>query len=348
MENVLDERACLARSTTTRKHDCHTFEPLCAIGKRLGHASLLNGKKQVEAEYFAFKLNITISLVSLRRYPLAFASASMVVRTDEDMPNMRESDVEPAVESGRIAAGECEPAAIELLRPRPWIEWIVLLSSWTFALAMVRKRGLEGAARTAVIVHLNRRNLFTSLGLATVLVACSQNRIAATQWNVGNDGMLFRLATFALATYCMSRAIEVIYAFCRDAFAKLADEGSESDLDGRQRIGLALTSYVELILNFAILLALAPAAAWQEKNANRPTHVIDVLFYSGSTITTSGGGGYVPKGVIVQALTAFEIACGLILLVVCFAVYAGNPSGSSRRRLSMVQTKQDITLGKAS
>ena len=34
---------------------------------------------------------------------------------------MRESDVEPAVESGRIAAGECEPAAIELLCPRPWI-----------------------------------------------------------------------------------------------------------------------------------------------------------------------------------------------------------------------------------
>ena len=261
---------------------------------------------------------------------------------------MSESEVEPAVECGGIVAGACEPAAAELLCKRPWIEWIVLLSSWTFAWATVRKRGLEGAARTAVIVHLNRRNLVTSLGLASVLVAFSQNCIAATQWNAGNDGMLFRLATFALATYCMSRAIEVLYAFCRDAFAKLADEGSESDLDGRQRIGLALTSYVELILNFAILLALAPAAAWQDKNANRPTHVIDVLFYSGSTITTSGGGGYVPKGVIVQALTAFEIACGLILLVVCFAVYARNPGSSSRKRLSKIQTNQAINLGKAS
>ena len=240
---------------------------------------------------------------------------------------MNESDVEPATERGEIAAGACYSTADTSPQQRPWIEWVVLFCSWTFARATVRKKGLEGAARTAVIVQLNRRNLATSLGLAGALVAFSRNCIAATQWNAGNDGRLFRFATFVLATYCMSRAIEVLYAFCRDAFAKLADETSESDLDGRRRIGLALTSYVELILNFTILLALVPAAAWQDKNANPPTHVSDVLFYSASTITTSGGGGYVPKGIVVQALTAFEIASGLILLVVCFAVYASNPRG---------------------
>ncbi len=207
---------------------------------------------------------------------------------------------------------------------RPLLAWLVIFISWTFALAEFRKAGRKGPDRTAVIVQMNRIYFVASAALVAAIIVASGNTIACLQWNPSNDGTIFRSATFLLATYCLSRCIEVFYAFFRDAFDRLADREPDSDLQGRRRIGLALTSYAEMILNFGMLLSLVTAEAWQTTNANPPKHITDVLFYSASTITTSGGGGFVPKGAIVQALTVFEIACGLILLVVCFAIYAGG------------------------
>ena len=67
-----------------------------------------------------------------------------------------------------------------------------------------------------------------------------------------------------------------------------------------------------------------PPDGWHDEGGNGPKSITDILFYSASAITTSGGGGFVPKSIVPQAFTVFEIACGLILLVVCFAVYAGG------------------------
>lgn len=215
---------------------------------------------------------------------------------------------------------------------RPPLAWLVLFVSWTFAIAEFRKGGRKGASRTAVIVQMNRFYFGLSLALVVGIAVASCNAIACLQWNPTNDGSAFRVATFLLGSYCLSRAIEVFCAFFRDAFDRLADKDPDSDLNGRRRIGLALTSYAEMILNFGMLLTLVPGEAWQTSNANPPRHVTDALFYSASTITTSGGGGFVPKGPIVQALTAFEIACGLILLVVCFAIYAGDQTQHPKSR----------------
>lgn len=223
-------------------------------------------------------------------------------------------------------------ATTERDEKRPPLAWLVLFLSWTFAIAEFRKAGREGASRTAVIVQMNRIYFYLSVALVVGIAVASCNAIACLQWNPTNDGIAFRVATFLLGSYCLSRAIEVFYAFFRDAFDRLADKDPGSDLNGRRRIGLALTSYAEMILNFGMLLTLVPGDAWQTSNANPPTHVTDALFYSASTITTSGGGGFVPKGPIVQALTAFEIACGLILLVVCFAIYAGDRTPRPRWR----------------
>jgi voltage-gated potassium channel len=230
---------------------------------------------------------------------------------------MDEIEIDTAEDVGRTAQ-----ATIRRSRP----ERIALFLSWALAKATWRKKGLRGAERTAVIVTLNRWNLGTSVVLTGVVIAWSRNDLSAMQWNAQNDDPIFLALTSVLASYCMSRVIEVLFAFCRDAFAKLADEEPESDLDGRRRIGLALTSYLELILNFGLLMALVPCTGWQTGTGS-PALVTDVLFYSASTITTSGGGGFVPAGMTVQWLTLLEIACGLILLVVCFAVYAGNPRG---------------------
>jgi len=204
----------------------------------------------------------------------------------------------------------------------PIYEWLVLFTSWTYALASFRKRGQTGEARTGVITQMNRLYLIVSVVLVAAMLAYSSNKIGSTQGGGPDAGVAIGVVAFALGSYCLSRGIEVFYAFYRDAFDKLAKKPSQSSLDGHRRISLALTSYVEIIVNFALLLALLPADAWQAASA--PTSITDILFYSASTITTSGGGGFVPKGVVPQAFTVFEIACGLILLVVCFAVYAGD------------------------
>lgn len=211
---------------------------------------------------------------------------------------------------------------------RTVLEWIVLLCSWSYALASYRKRGRSGEARTDVIAQMNRLYLITSVVLIAAMIGYGGNSLASVQGGRADAGTAFVCVAFALASFCLSRGIEVFYAFYRDAFDKLADRPARSNLDGHRRIRLALTSYVEIILNFSMLLALVPADAWHDESGNGPRTVTDVLFYSASTITTSGGGGFVPKGVFAQALTVFEIACGLILLVVCFAVYAG---GRARR-----------------
>jgi hypothetical protein len=65
-----------------------------------------------------------------------------------------------------------------------------------------------------------------------------------------------------------------------------------------------------------------PAAMWQD--GYRIHRFTDVLSYSATTITTSGGGGFAASHWLLQALTAYEIACGLLLLVVCFTIYVGH------------------------
>ena len=224
------------------------------------------------------------------------------------------------------ARSDAAPEAGETSR----LDYLAAVVSWTFAIAMARKRSLRDAARRRVIVQMNTFYLVTSTLILAAIVTLSGNSLASTQWGPSDAGCAFRVITFIVASYCLSRCIEVSYAFIRDAFDKLARRSAGSDLRGPRRIGLALASYGETIINFTILLSLAPSGEWQDVNANPPTKVTDVLFYSASSITTSGGGGFIPKGVIVQALTAFEIACGLILLVVCFAVYAGHKEEDRR------------------
>lgn len=128
--------------------------------------------------------------------------------------------------------------------------------------------------------------------------------------------------------FLWSRATEVFAAFYTDAFDKLSPVKPHSTLTWSQRVRLALNSYAELVLNFALGYALLPMDAWQ--GCTKPANMADLIFYSASTITTSGGGGFTPHSLTLKFLTIYEIVCGLILLVVCFAIYAGRALASSR------------------
>jgi len=131
--------------------------------------------------------------------------------------------------------------------------------------------------------------------------------------------------------FLLSRCNEIFYSFLRDAFDKLEpdkvestlpDKSDASILNFRDRIRLSLKSYLELIMNFAILYVLTDKSLWKTDNA--PTLITDAIYFSCITITTTGYGDISPSHWYPQFLSVYEVFCGVLLLVVCFSIYAGK------------------------
>lgn len=198
----------------------------------------------------------------------------------------------------------------------------MLSPTWAFARWRKNRREREGKAAT--IAFLNRTYLAIAVVTVVITITVTGNSLSRLQL----PGWLlpFGLWGYYLwAWFLSSRCVEVFYAFYRDAFAKLAPVDSSSGLTWPLRVRLALNSYAELVFDFALLYGLMPSSVWAQKSA--PSFVTDVIFYSASTITTSGQGGFGSNHFVLQMLTCFEIVAGLILLVVCFAIYAGRAMG---------------------
>ena len=108
--------------------------------------------------------------------------------------------------------------------------------------------------------------------------------------------------------------------------AKLSsDDQSQSDLTWPLRLQLALRSYVELVLDFALLYALFPGGSWKPEAG--PALFTELISYSATTITTSGAGTLVAVDPALQLLSVYEIFCGVILLVVSFTIYTSRGLG---------------------
>ena len=123
--------------------------------------------------------------------------------------------------------------------------------------------------------------------------------------------------------FAFSRPNEIFYAFYRDAIDKVDDKRPFSNLKFGERIKLALKSYLELILNFATMYYLFPAA-WFKQEFD---FYFQALYFSGVTITTLGYGDIAPVCIVPQLLTVYEVLCGFILLIVSFAIYTGRGIG---------------------
>lgn len=194
---------------------------------------------------------------------------------------------------------------------------ILTIVSPTWALAaLVKPR--DKARRAIVITVLNRLYLFIaifSITFAIVLLRNDLTDLRAHWWD----------ALYGLWAYFLwSRCAEVFIAFYRDAMDKLRGRPDSSELSGSRRIALALSSYLELIIDFALLQSLITGGMWGNDG---PKTLTDMLWMSASTITTSGSGGFVPSSWLPQALSIFEIFGGVILLVVCFTLYANRSIG---------------------
>lgn len=199
------------------------------------------------------------------------------------------------------------------------LSWLILtILSPTFRIASWLKPADEGR-RAIRIVKLNFFYLIIALLTVTGLTLV-----------LADDTEMLRTREFPLwwlwSWFLWSRCAEVLIAFYRDAMDQLISKTAGSDLTAAWRVRLALNSYVELIIDYALLYTLLPAKMW----CLAPVRISQALWISVSTITTSGNAGFAPASPLPQFLMGCEIVGGVILLVVCFALYAGGKADERR------------------
>lgn len=181
--------------------------------------------------------------------------------------------------------------------------------------------------RTKVIEVLNSTYLWVSIA-SIVAVLVYQEYWAAPSAKSLNSSVPY-FFVFAWSYFLLSRCNEIFWAFLRDAFDKMDKaKASKSDLKPHDRVRLSLKSYLELVLNFSLLYALLPMTEEVWNNKQLPIQITDAMYFSGVTITTLGYGDFSPAHWYPQFLTVYEVFCGFILLIVCFAIYSGMGSKS--------------------
>lgn len=191
--------------------------------------------------------------------------------------------------------------------------------SLTFLIADKLKRKFN---RERVIKNLNNLYLFVSIISIIGLFIYEKFIIELpSRESLNLYSKLPKYIIFIWGYFLISRCNEVFFAFLKDAFDKL-NSINKSGLSYSHRIRLALKSYLELIFNFSILYLLLPKHYWTEI----PKNIFESVYFSGVTITTLGYGDITPKHWFPQLLTIYEVFCGVILLVVCFAIYANKNS----------------------
>lgn len=168
------------------------------------------------------------------------------------------------------------------------------------------------------VIRLNKSYFMISL-INTIIGVIINDRVPYD----GLKGLLL----IGLPIYALSRCNEVFMAFVRDVFDKLdKSKRDKNGLEYFERIQLALRSYVELIMHYALLYYLIDTNALfyhlGEQGFERPLeHFFDAIYFSVITIVSVGYGDICPIHPITQALVIYEVISGMLLLVVSFTVY---------------------------
>lgn len=127
--------------------------------------------------------------------------------------------------------------------------------------------------------------------------------------------------------YLVARCNEIFMAFMKDAFDKLNPaKREENGLKYYERIQLALRSYAELVINYAILYYILDRYFMFYRlgqavfNKSLET-ILDAVYFSVITIVAIGYGEYFPVHQLSKILVMYEVISGTLLLVVSFTVY---------------------------
>ena len=148
---------------------------------------------------------------------------------------------------------------------------------------------------------------------------------------IGGDRSWTKFAGFCgMASLAVCRINELIYAFYRDAMDRVEGFASRSSLSDGARIRLLFVAYSEVVVQFAIVHYCAQGIS-HGKAYHQIGSIMDALYFSGVTITTTGFGDVYPQSSGARALTVFEAITGLLFVALTLAVYlSAKPKTKSR------------------
>ncbi|MGY3901370.1 potassium channel family protein [Aeromonas lusitana] len=193
--------------------------------------------------------------------------------------------------------------------------WFLRILSPTWWYADHVKKGSNPESRMRGIIARNYSYLFISM-LSTLIFG------GLFSYGVFHYVPAWLTYSIFLFIYSLpfSRCNEIFLAFIADALDKSEGKVSSSLLSYRERIELALKSYIELILNYSLIYLLIPKE-WFNKSFES---VLDTIYFSGVTITTLGYGDYSPTHWLPKILIIHEVLVGFTLIIVSFALYVGK------------------------
>ena len=182
------------------------------------------------------------------------------------------------------------------------------------------------------IIKINTLNfIFALVGLITLgVIDC------ILEENFTNEfpkiiNILLSICGALLIWFSISRCLEIFYAFYKDSISQLKSEEKNSDLKYFERIKLAMTSYAELIINYAVIYYVYVQFLIVNNTQIKDfqiSNVVDSIYYSIVTITTLGYGDFHPLSglysIPIQILSVAEVINGFILIIVSFTIYVSR------------------------
>lgn len=241
--------------------------------------------------------------------------------------------------------------------------WIVLghLLFPTFHYAKYQKM-INKYSRKAIIEKLNYINVYVAIKLSSVIVMTDvvvaifyRNTDAGINafnfFRHDQSGAAYYISVFfvvfalIMILFLFSRCLEIFYAFLKDSKEQLSGkkEGS-SGLLYYERVELAMRSYAELILNYALIYYFLNYTVLRLSgihifDPDKFRGFADALYFSAVTITTIGYGDIVVQNTsgslwlgALKLLPPFEVINGSILIVVSFTIYASLSISENERR----------------
>lgn len=188
-----------------------------------------------------------------------------------------------------------------------WLKWCI--APTLFISESVKNAAPTVAIRGERVKLLNK----TYLGIACSLIGTS----FAMQYILSKEVLVPILLVFAV--YCFSRCNEIFFAFIKDAFDKLNPKKREANgLAYYERVQMALRSYLELVINYAILFYVLDAYSRQygyiSEVFNQPfMDILSSIYFSMITIVAIGYGDIYPIHPLSRMLVCYEVMTGILL-----------------------------------
>ncbi len=187
---------------------------------------------------------------------------------------------------------------------------VLYIISPTYLYADYKKKKLDEEKKARFIIRKNKKYFLFSLILFLVFILID---------NVNFYQNNLFPSLFLLCYFFFSRVNEIFISFLLDALDKLNHSYKVSYMTFKERIELALFSYLEIIINYAMIFWVIHIS-FGLFNENY-LQLMNMLYYSGTTIVLLGYGDIYATHFIPQLLSVYEVFNGMILVIVCFTIY---------------------------